>query len=41
MSGMSLITLPLPVNAKYLSVPVGAGLMAYYLLRGLFDSRET
>lgn len=35
MSGISFVALPLPINAKYLAVPVGACLLAYYVTRGL------
>ncbi len=34
MSGISFVALPLPLNAKYLAVPVGAVLLAYYVIRG-------
>ncbi len=34
MSGISFVALPLPINAKYLAVPVGASLLAYYVIRG-------
>lgn len=38
MSGISFIILPLPINAEYLAVPVGASLLAYYLIRNLFSA---
>lgn len=34
MSGISFVALPLPINAKYLAVPVGVSLLAYYVIRG-------
>lgn len=37
MAGMDYITLPLPINVKYVSVPVGVALMFYYLIRTLFS----
>jgi TRAP-type C4-dicarboxylate transport system permease small subunit len=37
MSGISFISFPLPINIKFFSVPVGAALLAYYLIRCLFS----
>ena len=35
MVGMEFTALPLPLNAKFSSVPVGTALFAYYILRRL------
>jgi len=37
MADISFVTMPLPNNVKFVSVPVGAGLMAYYLIRLLVE----
>ena len=37
MAGIKFISLHLPVNLKYFSVPVGASLLAYYMIRVLFS----
>ena len=37
MAGITFISFPLPINIKFFSVPVGAALLAYYLIRGLFS----
>lgn len=40
MEGIRLVTLDIPVNIKFYSVPVGAFLLAYYMIRcWLFDSQ--
>ena len=40
MAGFHYITMPLPSNVKYVSVPVGAALMAYYLIRVMWPGSE-
>jgi len=37
MAGMEFTTLPLPLNFKFGTVPIGAGLLCYYVLRRLLD----
>lgn len=37
MAGIRFIALPLPINMKFYSVPVGASLLAYYVMRVLFS----
>jgi TRAP-type C4-dicarboxylate transport system permease small subunit len=42
MGGIRFVTLSIPVNTKFYSVPVGAFLLAYYVIRcWLFDFRGT
>ena len=37
MADITFISLPLPLNMKFYSVPGGAALLAYYLIRALFS----
>jgi len=37
MAGITFISFPLPINIKFYSVPVGAALLAYYVIRSLFS----
>ena len=37
---MTLISLPIPVNVMYWSVPVGCFLMIYYCIRSIFSDRH-
>ena len=40
MADISFVALPLPINVKFLSVPVGAAFMVFYLLRPMLDRSE-
>jgi TRAP-type C4-dicarboxylate transport system permease small subunit len=40
MAGISFVDLPLPINVKFSSVPLGAALMAYYMVRDMLDRSE-
>lgn len=37
MADITFISLPLPLNMKFYSVPVGAALLAYYVIRAFFS----
>lgn len=40
MAGMEFTALPLPLNVKFGTVPIGAGLLSYYVLRRLMDGNR-
>jgi TRAP-type C4-dicarboxylate transport system permease small subunit len=40
MAGMEFTALPLPLNVKFGTVPIGAGLLCYYVLRRLVDKNR-